>query len=64
MSTKGQAFSYEDSEEIAEGLWFCAKHNLYWKAGMVYCERSAAHNGLIGYGAVLRATIKKERATL
>ena len=54
MSSKELAFSYEPSEEIAEGLWYCAKHDLYWKDGTVYDERSARHNGLIGCGAQLK----------
>ena len=60
MSTKGQAFAYEESEEISDGLWFCAKFKLYWKDGTVYDERSAAHNGLIGHGAELKQLIKEK----
>lgn len=60
MGNKTQAFSGCDSEEISEGLWYCKQRNLYWKDGTVYCERSASHNGLIGFGAKLKQVIKED----
>lgn len=53
-STKTQAFSGTESEEISEGVWYCKQKDLYWKDGTVYDELSARHNGIIGIGAQLR----------
>lgn len=60
LSAMRKAFSYEACEELSEGLYYCAKHNLWWKAGVVYDELSASHNGIIGMGAQLKRTIRNE----
>ena len=59
MSNRSKAFSYDPSVEISPGLWYCEKRHLWWKDGIVYCEQSAEHNGLIGLGAQLRQDIKE-----
>ena len=58
MTPKHLAFSYEPSEEISPGLFYCKKKHLWWKDGVVYDELSANHNGLIGMGAQLKQVIK------
>jgi len=53
-----------DWKEISEGVFWSNHHQLYWSKllhpeGMVYCELSASHNGLIGLGAKLKTIIKE-----
>ncbi len=59
MTTKFHAFKGESSEEISKGLWYCKRHDLYWKEDTVYCELSARHNGLIGAGADLQQMLRE-----
>ena len=64
MTTKYLAFQGEDSEEISQGLWYCKKLHLWWKADIVYDELSASHNGLIGLGATLWQEIQNSNKLL
>jgi hypothetical protein len=41
-----------------ESLEYSAQLMLYWKDGMVYDYRSAAHNGLVGKGKQLTEIIR------
>lgn len=49
-----------DWEEIKPGLEYSRIRKLYWHNGKVYDHTSAAHNGLIGVGAILKETIKEK----
>ena len=57
MSKKPYA---NDWVTVYEGLQYSETRKLYWYRGRVYDHRSAAHNGLIGAGYVLKEVIKHE----
>lgn len=41
------------------GVEYCSESKRYWFKGSLYCEGSARHNGIIGYGVVFKSIINE-----
>ena len=49
-----------DWVNVGDNTEFSRSLNLWYKNGVVYDERSAIHNGIIGLGRTLKEIIKNE----
>jgi hypothetical protein len=50
-----------DWVKINKNTKYSKERNVYWHKNRIYCPLSAAHNGIIGVGAQLKAILNEEK---